>query len=391
MWLFTLNAHDALAGAHKFSVGIPLVAAAAYLVLFTARQIYLDFAELQRNMTDADQDCRDAEPTSADLTPGPDGDGVDDGARDGSGAVDLEAGSVARAPEPSLAQAADDDELDRSREEKTEDEQAPMPTPQQQSADDEHEPVQPETSAAGEPASTVPSSVPSADAEPVSTAPSSAPSANAEPVSTAPSNAPSADAEPVSTVPSSAASADAEDVSTAPSSEPSADAERVSTAPPSASTEGAEPASTAPSSAPTADVEHVSTDGAPAELGADDTLGLESHTPDRAAAGPEQPEEAAVESNAPAEPEQPAEMTAEAEAPALPSTAPSVGALAGVARIAAKAKARKRSRRTRLRQPDAAPPITSGSVPSELGQSADEPTPPVPITDADEEVISLEV
>ena len=78
MWLFTLNAHDALAGAHKFSVGIPLVAAAAYLVLFTARQIYLDFAELQRNMTDADQDCRDAEPTSADLTPGPDGDGVDE-------------------------------------------------------------------------------------------------------------------------------------------------------------------------------------------------------------------------------------------------------------------------------------------------------------------------
>ena len=60
MWLFTLNAHDALAGAHKFSVGIPLVAAAVYLVLFTARQIYLDFAELQRNMTDADQDCRDA-------------------------------------------------------------------------------------------------------------------------------------------------------------------------------------------------------------------------------------------------------------------------------------------------------------------------------------------
>ena len=106
MWLFTLNAHDALAGAHKFSVGIPLVAAAAYLVLFTARQIYLDFAELQRNMTDADQDCRDAEPTSADLTPGPDGDGVDDGASDGSGAVDLEAGSVARAPEPSLAQTA---------------------------------------------------------------------------------------------------------------------------------------------------------------------------------------------------------------------------------------------------------------------------------------------
>ena len=331
MWLFTLNAHDALAGAHKFSVGIPLVAAAVYLVLFTARQIYLDFAELQRNMTDADQECRDAEPTSADLTPGPDGDGVDDGASDGSGAVDLEAGSVARAPEPSLAQTADDDELDRSREEKTEDEQAPMPTLQQQSADDEHEPVQPETSAAGEPASTVPSSVPSADAE------------------------------PVSTVPSSAASADAEHVSTAPSS---------------ASTEDAEPAST---------------DGAPAELGADDTLGLESHTPDRAAAGPEQPEEAAVESNAPAEPEQPAEMTAEAEAPALPSTVPSVGALAGVARIAAKAKARKRSRRTRLRQPDAAPPITSGSVPSELGQSADEPTPPVPITDADEEVISLEV
>ena len=376
MWLFTLNAHDALAGAHKFSVGIPLVAAAVYLVLFTARQIYLDFAELQRNMTDADQDCRDAEPTSADLTPGPDGDGVDDGASDGSGAVDLEAGSVARAPEPSLAQTADDDELDRSREEKTEDEQAPILMPQQQSADDEHEPVQPETSAAGEPASTAPSSAPSADAEPVSTAPSSAPSANAEPVSTAPSNAPSADAEPVSTVPSSAASADAE---------------HVSTAPPSASTEDAGPASTAPSSAPTADVEHVSTDGAPAELGADDTLGLESHTPDRAAAGPEQPEEAAVEANAPAEPEQPAEMTAEAEAPALPSTVPSVGALAGVARIAAKAKARKRSRRTRLRQPDAAPPITSGSVPSELGQSADEPTPPVPITDADEEVISLEV
>ena len=361
MWLFTLNAHDALAGAHKFSVGIPLVAAAAYLVLFTARQIYLDFAELQRNMTDADQDCRDAEPTSADLTPGPDGDGVDDGARDGSGAVDLEAGSVARAPEPSLAQAADDDELDRSREEKTEDEQAPILMSPQQSADDEHEPAQPETSATGEPASTAPSSAPSADAEPVSTAPSSAPSADAEPVSTA------------------------------PSSEPSADAERVSTAPSSASTEGAEPASTAPSSAPTADVEDVSTDGAPAELGADDTLGLESHTPDRAAAGPEQPEEAAVEANAPAEPEQPAEMTAEAEAPALPSTVPSVGALAGVARIAAKAKARKRSRRTRLRQPDAAPPITSGSVPSELGQSADEPTPPVPITDADEEVISLEV
>ena len=346
MWLFTLNAHDALAGAHKFSVGIPLVAAAAYLVLFTARQIYLDFAELQRNMTDADQDCRDAEPTSADLTPGPDGDGVDDGASDGSGAVDLEAGSVARAPEPSLAQAADDDELDRSREEKTEDEQAPILMSPQQSADDEHEPVQPETSAAGEPASTAPSSAPSADAEPVSTAPSSAPSA------------------------------DAEDVSTVPSSAPTADAEHVSTAPSSASTE---------------DAEHVSTDGAPAELGADDTLGLESHTPDRAAAGPEQPEEAAVEANAPAEPEQPAEMTAEAEAPALTSTVPSVGALAGVARIAAKAKARKRSRRTRLRQPDAAPPITSGSVPSELGQSADEPTPPVPITDADEEVISLEV
>ena len=73
MWLFTLNAHDALAGAHKYSVGIPLVAVAVYLVLFTIYQIRLDFAELQRNMAQADQECDNAVPTSADLTPGPAG------------------------------------------------------------------------------------------------------------------------------------------------------------------------------------------------------------------------------------------------------------------------------------------------------------------------------
>ena len=50
MWLFALMAHDGLSGVPGIVWGIPLAAAALYLVLYTAYACYEDYHEIQRQL-----------------------------------------------------------------------------------------------------------------------------------------------------------------------------------------------------------------------------------------------------------------------------------------------------------------------------------------------------
>jgi hypothetical protein len=61
MWLFALMAHDGLSGVPGIVWGIPLAAAALYLVFYTAYACYEDYYEIQRQLpdgaTDASNSC----------------------------------------------------------------------------------------------------------------------------------------------------------------------------------------------------------------------------------------------------------------------------------------------------------------------------------------------
>ena len=56
MWLFALMAHDGLSGVPGIVWGIPLAAAALYLVLYTAYACYEDYHEIQRQLADGAAD-----------------------------------------------------------------------------------------------------------------------------------------------------------------------------------------------------------------------------------------------------------------------------------------------------------------------------------------------
>ena len=93
MWLFALSAYDALSGAPKLAWGTPLVVAGVYFIFFTLYQGYKDYAELQKDMNETDEECHNAGSNpqanvGGQDDGGPDGDGVGTG-----GAEKLEADS----------------------------------------------------------------------------------------------------------------------------------------------------------------------------------------------------------------------------------------------------------------------------------------------------------
>ena len=73
MWLFALMAHDGLSNVHPAYWGFPLVLSLFYLVGFTARACYKDFAELKRGLV-----AEEAGQPEEGAGQAEDGDGIDE-------------------------------------------------------------------------------------------------------------------------------------------------------------------------------------------------------------------------------------------------------------------------------------------------------------------------